>query len=143
MFELGKILSFFLGMLSLLPVLVSAFFEPGSHWEDRLVMSLIKVAFAACACFGSGLFFLKPASAGVPLTDRLLQTLPVRMFFWALGVVVVMFFLSWYLEEYFVPLMWRNQPHEMMLAPIALRLPEFWRKIRRMRGSVHRQSAAR
>lgn len=113
MFELGKALSFFLSLLSLYPIVVSAFFVPGTHWEDRLVLSLVKIAFAACICFGSGFFFLRSASAGKDVIDRLMQTLPVQMFFWTLGGVILLFILSWYLEEYFVPLMWRNQPHDM------------------------------
>ena len=116
MFEIGKALSFFLSILSLFPVIGSAFFLPGSGWEDRLGAALLKVAFAMCICFASGLFFLQSATAADKnLTDRLMRTLPVRMFFWALAGVVVLFFLSWYLEEFFVPLLWRNQPHEIGL----------------------------
>ena len=121
MFELGKILSFFLSILSLYPIVGSAFFVPGTHWEQRIVMTLVKIAFAGCVCFASGMFFLPPPASdripGVrhpeldrPLTDRLLETMPVRMFLWTLAGVVVLFALSWYIEEYFVPLLWRNQP---------------------------------
>jgi hypothetical protein len=39
------------------------------------------------------------------------RTLPVRLYFWALAGMTVLFVLSWYLEEYYVPLIWRNQPH--------------------------------
>jgi hypothetical protein len=123
-FEVGKTLSFFLSLLSLYPIVGSAFFVPGTRWEDRLTMSLLKIAMAGCICFASGLFFCQPSSAdkipGVkhpdlekPLTDRLLQTMPVRMFFWTLGGVALMFLASWYIEQYYVPLMWRNQPHEI------------------------------
>lgn len=110
MFEIGKIVSFFLSMLLLFPVVSSAFFVPGSHWRQRLVLALVKIAFAGCACFASGLFFLTPAAKGEDLIDRVLRTLPVRMFAWTMGAVVILFTLSWYFEEYFVPLMWRNQP---------------------------------
>ena len=124
MFELGKVLSFFMSLLSLYPIVGSAFFVPGTHWEDRLTMSFVKIAIAACICFASGLFFCQPPEGDMipgvkhpelekPLIDRLVQTLPVRMFFWTLAGVIVLFFASWYLEEYFVPVMWRNQPHDM------------------------------
>jgi hypothetical protein len=123
-FELGKALSFFLSIFSLFPIVGAAFFAPGTRLEDRLTMSLLKVALAGCVCFASGLFFCQPSPAGKipgvknpeeekPLTDRLVQTLPVRMFFWTMVGVIVLFFASWYLEEYYVPLMWRNQPHDM------------------------------
>jgi len=125
-FEIGKALSFFLSILSLYPIVGSAFFVPGTRWQDRLTMSLLKIAMAGCICFASGLFFCQPSPAaripGVklpelekPLTDRLMRTLPVKMFFWTLAGVAVLFFVSWYIEEYFVPLMWRNQPHEIGL----------------------------
>jgi hypothetical protein len=35
----------------------------------------------------------------------------VRLFFWAIAFMVLLFVLSWYLEAYYVPLLWRNQPH--------------------------------
>lgn len=111
--EIGKTVSFFLSILSLYLVVMSAFFVPGSRWEDRLSLSLVKIALAGCICFASGLFFLPAPAAGKSLTDRLMETLPVRMFFWTLLGVVLLFALSWYLDVYFVPLMWRNQPYEI------------------------------
>ena len=121
LFEIGKALSFMLSILSLYPLLVSAFFEPGVHWRERLAMSLLRIGLAASVCSASGLFFYRPAKPGdpgLPLT----QTLPVRMFFWTLLGVAVMFVLSWYLEAYFVPLLWRNQPRQIasiLRAPFA------------------------
>jgi hypothetical protein len=114
-FEIGKAISFFLSILSLYPIVGSAFFVPGTRWEDRLTMSLLKVAMAGCVCLASGLFFCQSPSAGNSLTDRLMRTLPVKMFLWTLAGVVLLFFVSWYIEEYFVPLMWRNQPYEIGL----------------------------
>ena len=108
--ELSKFLSFFLGMMLLFPVIASAFFVPGSHWQQRLVLALVKIAFAGCACFGSGLFFLGKADAAEDIVDRLLRTLPVRMFLWTMSAVVLLFAFSWFFEQYFVPLLWRNQP---------------------------------
>ncbi len=109
--ELGKFLSFFIGMMLLFPIIASAFFVPGSHWKQRLVLALVKIAFAGCACFLSGWFFLRPAEAGEDIIDRLLGTFPVKMFLWTMGAVVLLFVLSWYFEAYFVPMLWRNQPH--------------------------------
>ena len=109
--ELGKFLSFFLGMMLLFPVIASAFFVPGSHWKQRLVLALVKIAFAGCACFVSGLFFLRPAEARGDIVDRLLGTFPVKIFFWTMGTVVLLFALSWFFEEYFAPMLWRNLPH--------------------------------
>lgn len=63
--ELARTASFFLSLLSLYPVLMSAFFIPGTHWQERLAMALLRVVLAACICFASGLFFPgRPAEPG-------------------------------------------------------------------------------
>jgi hypothetical protein len=102
--EIGRALSFFLSILSLFPVLRSAFFVPGSHWQERLAMSLVYVALAACVCFASGLLFCWPSPAN-PNGKSLTSTLPVQMLLWALAGMTVLFAVSWYLEEYYVPLL--------------------------------------
>jgi hypothetical protein len=109
-FEAGKALSFMLSLLSLYPIIVSAFFLPGTHWEERLSMALLKIALAGCVCFASGLLF---AYSPDHKNEPLLRTLPVQMFLWTLAAVAVLFVISWYLETYYVPLLWRNQPRDM------------------------------
>ncbi len=117
--ELGKALSFFLSILSIYALMVSAFFVPGSRWDERLAGSLLRIAVAACVCFASGLLFRQSTSAASTPPENptgheeppVTQTLPVRLFFWALAGMALLFFLSWYLEEYYVPLLWKNQPH--------------------------------
>jgi hypothetical protein len=114
LFEAGKALSFMLSILSLYPIIVSAFFVPGTHWEERLSMALLRIAVAGCVCLASGLLF---AYSPDHKNEPLLQTLPVQMFLWTLAGVAVLFVISWYLETYYVPLLWRNQPREVgMLA---------------------------
>ena len=108
--ELGKVLSFFLSILSLCEVMMGAFFVPGTRWEDRLAASLLRVAFAGCACFGSGIFFEITAHNHGDSGATLMSTLPVRLFFCALAGMALLFALSWYLDAYYVPLLWRNQP---------------------------------
>jgi hypothetical protein len=105
--EVGKAFSFIISILSLYALLVSAFFVPGSTWEDRLADSLLRIALAGCVCFASGLMFRSAERAEVPL----MRTLPVRLFLWSLTGMALLFFLCWYLEEYYVPLLWKNQPH--------------------------------
>jgi hypothetical protein len=53
--ELLRPLSFFAGMLSLYPVMLSAFFVPGTRWEDRFYAALLRVAVSACICERSAL----------------------------------------------------------------------------------------
>ena len=98
--ELLRPVSFFLSMLSLYPVLGSAFVVPGTRGEERLWMALLRLAVAGCLCFASGLLFRQEARRGTLLT-----TLPVRLFFCAVGGMAVLFCLSWWLDAHYVPLL--------------------------------------
>jgi hypothetical protein len=108
--ELGKAVSLILSILSLYPVMLSAFFVPGTRWEDRLALSLLKIASAACICFASGLLFAMSPRPSLRSFSAVFSTLPVRLFLWAMAAMSVLFVVSWYIEEYYVPLLWRNQP---------------------------------
>jgi hypothetical protein len=107
--DIAKALSFFLSLLSLGPVVLSAFFVPGSRLEDRLVLALEKMALAGCVCFLSGILFLKPWQTEEETGKHLLDMLPVKMYLWTVLSVAVLFALSWYLEDFFMPYIWRNQ----------------------------------
>jgi hypothetical protein len=113
--DLGKLFSLLLSILSLDALLASAFFVPGSRWDDRLFNSLIRIVLAACVCFASGLVFSQNPSQdhqqSPEASSDVLRTLPVRLFFWALAGMALLFALSWYLEEFYVPMIWKNQPH--------------------------------
>jgi hypothetical protein len=103
--ELARPLSFFLSMLSLYPVLTSAFFVPGSRWEERLEMALLRVVLAACFCFSSGLLYAWHSRTDPAASEPLLATLPVRLFFWAIAGMAILFVLSWWLDAYYVPML--------------------------------------
>ena len=105
--DLGRLLSFALSILSLYALLGSAFFLIATTWEERLVLSISRIGLAACVCFASGLLFRYSSKPEVPLS----RTLPVRLFFWTIFGVAILFCVSWYLGAYYVPLLWRNQPH--------------------------------
>ncbi len=105
--ELAKAVSLILSIASIYALLGSAFFVPGSPWQQRLLGSVETLAMSACVCFASGLLFSVTAKAEPPVTE----TLPVRLFFWSLGGVVLMFALSRYLEVYYIPTIWKNQPY--------------------------------
>jgi hypothetical protein len=106
--ELLRPLSFFVSILSLYPILTSAFFVTGYRWEERLELALLRVAFAACICFTSGFLYARPCGSTVEPAEPLLSTLPVRLFIWAMAGMAVLFLLSWYLETYFVPMASRD-----------------------------------
>src|SRR5580698_4283465 len=109
--EIGKVVSLLLSILSLYSLLVGAFFVPGSYWDERLVNSLERIVLAGCICFASGLLFNWPGYRDCEADSDVTRTLPVRLFFWTLLGMALLFALSWYLEEYYVPMLWRNQPH--------------------------------
>jgi hypothetical protein len=100
--DLAKAVSFLLSILSLCPVVLSAFFVPGSQLEDRLVLALEWVALAGCICFLSGILFSQPWRAEAETGDHLLRELPVKMYLWTVLAVAILFVLSWFLEISFV-----------------------------------------
>jgi hypothetical protein len=104
--EVARPFSFLLSILSLYPVLLSAFFVPGTHWEERLDMALVRVAFAGCVCFASGMLYAW--HGGAEPHESLLSTLPVRLFFFAVAGMAVLFMISWYLDTYYVPMARRD-----------------------------------
>lgn len=109
--ELGKALSFFASILSLYALMGSAFFVPGTEWQDRLIASLLRIALAACICFASGILFREDAMQHTPESDPpLTKTLPVRLLYWSLLAMSLLFALSWFLETFYIPYIWKNQP---------------------------------
>jgi hypothetical protein len=107
--ELAKAVALILSIVSLYALLGSAFFEPvpGSPWQQRLLQSIQTLAMSGCVCFASGLLFSITTRPEPPVT----RTLPVQLFWWALGGTVLMFLLERYLEVFYIPLLWKNQPH--------------------------------
>ena len=103
--ELSKAFSFFLSLLSLYPVMMSAFFEPGSHWQERLGMAALKMLLAAVICFASGILFCWPVKSNPDSHQALVSTLPVKVFFSGIAGMAILFAVSWYLEEYYIPLL--------------------------------------
>jgi hypothetical protein len=109
--EIGKAVSFLASILSLYALMGAAFFAPGTRWQDRLVASLTRIALAACICFASGILFRQEALHRSPESDAPLNsTLPVKLFYWALLIMAALFLLSWFLETYYIPQIWKNQP---------------------------------
>lgn len=108
--EVGRIFSFFLSVLALSEAMISAFFVPGVRWEERLTASVLRVAIAGCICFASGIMFNMNMREHGAESRSLISTFPVRLFFWTLLGMAILFALSWYLDAYYVPLLWRNQP---------------------------------
>jgi hypothetical protein len=99
MLELAKAVSLLICILTLYWAAISAFFVPGSQWEDRLWVALFKLLAAAAISFYSGMVFSWPSRTNPTAYQRLTRTMPVRMFFCALTGIAVLFVLSWYISE--------------------------------------------
>jgi hypothetical protein len=99
MLELAKAVSFLVCILSLYWAAISAFFVPGAQWEERLWLAGFKLLAAAAVCLYSGMVFSWPSRNNPTAFQRLTSTLPVRLFFWAVAGIAVLFTLSWYLAD--------------------------------------------
>jgi len=101
--ELGKALSFFVSILSLYWVMVSAFFVPGSRWQERLALFALRAAVAGFVCLASGLLFCRRPRETRSSAPSLVSTLPMQLYFWGISGMAALFLLSWYVEEYYLP----------------------------------------
>jgi len=99
MLEIGKATCFLLCILSLWRAAVEAFFAPGASWDEKLMLAGLRLALAAYVCVMSGLVFKLPLRGNPDRGQRLSATLPVRLFCWSAGCIVVLFFTSWYLTD--------------------------------------------
>lgn len=112
MVSVAKFLALALSILSLSVLMGHAFFVPGEPWTDRLIDALCLAVASGCICFAGGFIFEIPERRFDPEpTPHLIQTLPVRLFFWAIGLMAVLFAVSWFLAVDYVPMIWKNQPY--------------------------------
>jgi hypothetical protein len=106
--EVVKPVTLLLCILSLYAVFHTAFLIPGRTVEERVWDSLGLLVLAAGISVVSGLIFREgegnDAGDGTGYTGRppLGGTLPVQIFVWATGIMVVLFVVSWYLETYVI-----------------------------------------
>jgi hypothetical protein len=102
--ELGKFGSLLLAVLCLCAVFHSAFLVPEAGLSDRLVDALKMMALAAGICWGSGwLFHRWDLSVGIK-NSTIASSFPMKVFWWALLILFVLFVLSAYFEYYYLPL---------------------------------------
>ena len=87
--DLTRAASFFLSIVTLYWVTISAFFVPGTSLQDRLTTALLRLALAACVSFLSGLLFSWPSRAHRQPHQAITSTLPVQLFLWALAGIAV------------------------------------------------------
>jgi hypothetical protein len=97
MLELAKAATFFACILSLYWTALTAFFDPGLRWQDRLILALAKLALAAALSLLSGLVFRLPLRSNPDARQPLTSTLPMRLFFWTAPLLLLLFLATWYL----------------------------------------------
>jgi hypothetical protein len=95
--EAVKPVALLLCLLSLCAVFSTAFLVPASGLEQRIWDSTILLSLAAGICVASGMLFREATEEGV---EPVMHTLPVRVFCWAVCIMVVLFLASWWLETY-------------------------------------------
>jgi glycerol-3-phosphate acyltransferase PlsY len=98
--ELAKFVSLLLSILSLDAVLHSAFLEPGSHLEQRLLPSLDMLLVAAAVSLGSGYIFSVWDQKTGKHNASVVGSLPMMIFWWGAGIMAVLYALAWLWERY-------------------------------------------
>jgi hypothetical protein len=98
--EIARPITLVLCILSLYAVFHSAFLVPASNVEQRIEDTLAPLALAAGIALVSGLIFREAMPKPSARSARLSATLPVQMFCWASGIMLILFLVSWYLEAH-------------------------------------------
>jgi hypothetical protein len=93
--ELARPIALVLCMTSLCAVFYTAFLVPAADPVQCKWDSLVLLSLAAGISLSGGMLFREPAQRGA---GRLLRTLPVQVFCWALGMMLLLFASSWYVE---------------------------------------------
>ncbi len=97
--EVARPVALTLCLLSLFAVFHAAFLTPASGLQQRIWDSTELISLSAGICLASGLIFRESGRAGA---GSLTSTLPVQLFCWAFGLILMLFLVSWYLETYCV-----------------------------------------
>jgi hypothetical protein len=95
--DLSKAASFLLSILSLLHLAARAFFYPEPYWRDRLILALPSLALATAICLVAGLLFRWPARYNPDANQPLADTLPMRLYFWTIPTLALLFTLCCYI----------------------------------------------
>jgi hypothetical protein len=89
--EIAKPIALILCLVSLYVVFYTAFFVPASDLEHRTWDTLALLSLSAGICMSSGMLFREPEESGARL---LMRTLPVQVFLWAAGGMLILFLAS-------------------------------------------------
>jgi hypothetical protein len=105
--EIAKPVALALCLLSLFAVFHTLFFtiedphlllQPHKAFDDRIIDSILLLALSAGISLFSGLIFRE---AEHNPHSSLATTLPLLIFYWAAGTMLVLFVLAWFLETHY------------------------------------------
>jgi hypothetical protein len=96
--EIARPVTLISTILSLYALFQTAFLIPAGDPHQRIYESLEMLALAAAISLVGGLVFRESASKPASGATRLTGTLPVRVFFWSAGAMLILFVVSWYVE---------------------------------------------
>jgi hypothetical protein len=99
--ELAKFASLLLSILSLDAVFHAAFLEPASHFEQRLLPGVEMMLLSAAVCLGSGYIFRAWDIKMGRRDATIAGSLPMLIFWWGSGIIILLFFVGWLLNRYF------------------------------------------
>jgi hypothetical protein len=98
--ELARPTSLLASMISLLAVMHSAFFGSETDFHRRIYDSLAMLLLAAGIALVAGMLFERDCGvtgdSGPVLA--VFRSFPVRVFFWASGLMLALFLLAWWIE---------------------------------------------
>jgi hypothetical protein len=106
--ELAKPVALLLCLLSLYALFHTLFFaiedpqiifQPHQALDDRVVHALRLFALSAAISLIGGIIFREAEPRPHP---PLSATLPLQIFYWATGIMLVMVFLAWFLETHYI-----------------------------------------
>jgi hypothetical protein len=98
--ELAKPIALLLCLLSLCAVFHTAFLVPASDLHQTIWDSLELLSLAAGISVTGGFIFRESPAERSAGETRLATTLPVQVFCWAAGTMLLLFVSSWYLETH-------------------------------------------
>jgi hypothetical protein len=100
--EVAKPITLIFCILSLYSVFDAAFLAVSIDVHQKIYESLIRLALSAGISLMGGLIFRDATQEPHARGECLTATLPIQLFCWGSGVMLVLFVVSWYLESYCV-----------------------------------------
>lgn len=100
MFDIAKLVTLIGCILSLHALFYTAFLTPSTDMNQKIYDSLAVLALAAGISLIGGLVFRADTRERHGASAGIATTLPVQLFCWGAGIMLVVFVVSWYLDSH-------------------------------------------